>query len=136
MEFNKNRGSASVDLRHQQDYWTNRLLLFTRRMEQEGRLWDPDHEVIEGVSDGESIDLRAEFNGIADNLSAAGIDVDRAIAGIETGAISYNPDATDAPVLDWDRESAPPEVLDFDEATVEYSAEEWDANVDWPGYEW
>ncbi len=136
MEINENRDRVSVDTHHLRQYWTNRLLLFAHRMEQEGRVWDVEDEVIAGVSDEESRALRAEFDDIADNLGAAGVDVDAVIWGIESGAVSYNPHATDPPVVDLDAERRPPEVIDSDQATVEFSAEEWDAKVDWPGYEW
>lgn len=124
------------DIRYRRQYWTNRLILLTRTLDRDNRVWEPEEEAGVGLPHADFVAPWNEFHEIAQHLRGAGINVNDVLDGIEEGAVPYNPFANDPPVVDFDRESAPPQVLDFDEATVAFSAKQWDANVDWPGYGW
>ena len=134
MIFRTANDGAPEDIRYKWQYWTNRLIMLTRAMDQDDRVWEPAEDM-----DITHVDFRTQWTGfheIARNLRGAGVNQNDVLDGIEAGSVPYNPFATDATVVDFDRERAPHQVLDFDQARVAFSAEQWDASVDWPEYEW
>jgi hypothetical protein len=134
MKFN-NASDRNVGDAYRRAYWINRLVVLVNRVESEGG-WDPEKGFVCGANDSETDGLQGDLNEIAENLEAEGVNFDDVLSGIEAGTITYDAQADSPPSIDLEEESGPTPVVDLDKGTVTVSEAEWDANVDWPNYEW